>query len=126
MLTRASKRYRDESNPFFLNKNKKKKIKHDVIDIDHDEYIARVLETFPLSDPMTIEIDLDPDKVVGELGLRTHGEDLYGKDPDCEDSGVTFDFLYFCNIVLAEVICERLVEPKLNSYLCDEELPADI
>lgn len=64
MLTRASKRYRDE-NPFFLNK----KIKHDVIDIDHDEYIARVLETFPLSDPMTIEIDLDPDKVVGELAL---------------------------------------------------------
>lgn len=56
----------------------------------------------------------------------THGEDLYGKDPDGEDSGVTFDFLHFCNIVLAEVICERLVEPKLNSYLCDEELPADI
>ena len=121
MLTRASKRYRDESNPFFLNKNKKKKIKHDVIDIDHDEYIARVLETFPLSDPMTIEIDLDPDKVVGELSLMTHGEDLYG-----EDSGVKFDFLYFCKIVLVEVICERLIELALNSYLCDEELPADM
>lgn len=120
MLTRAktSKRYRDESNPFFLNK----KIKHDVIDIDIDhEYITRVLETFPLSDPMTIEIDLDPDKVVGEFGLMTHGE-----DPDGEDSGVKFDFLYFCKIVLAEVICERLIEPTLNSYLCDEELPADM
>ena len=70
---------------------------------------------------MTIEIDLDPDKVVGELGLMTHGEDLYG-----EDSGVKFDFLYFCKIVLAEVICERLIELALNSYLCDEELPADM
>lgn len=111
MLTRASKRAREENNPFFLNK----KIKHDDIDIDH-EYIARFLETFPLPDPMTIEIDLDPDKVVGEFGLMTHGE----------DSGVKFDFLYFCKIVLAEVIYERLIELALNSYLCDEELPADM
>jgi hypothetical protein len=113
MLTRASKRYRDESNPFFLNKNKK--IKHDVIDIDH-EYITRVLETFPLYDPMTIEIDLDPDKVVGEIGLMTHGE-----DPDGEDSVSNLTSYTF-----AEVICERLIEPTLNSYLCDEELPADM
>ena len=110
MSTTSLKRSCDESDNFIS-----KKIKHnDVVNIDRDKSINGVLKPFCLYDPMTHEVDLDPDKVVGKIDFTTHGKDSTWTRDD------------FCRCVFCEAICKIFLDPDFIKLVCYEELPPEM